>query len=205
MSGLGVPAAPPGKLATVITYLRMDARPLKPRRPAPQEKVALLRAEACTLSFYRFLYNTVGEPWLWELRRRMPDAELAAIIQDPGVEIFVLHVGGVPAGYVELDRRTHGTADIAYFGLMPEFLGRGLGPWLLDWAVEAGWSGAGVERMTVNTCTFDHPSALLMYQKAGFVPVRQAPKIIDDPRLTGVMPRTAAPHVPLALATGGGR
>lgn len=194
---------PPGKLTTVITFLEMTAKPARPRRPAPTEKVALMRAENCTVSFYRFLYNTVGEPWLWELRRRMSDEELAAIIQDPAVEIFVLHVGGVPAGYAELDRRVHGVADIAYFGLMPEFIGRGLGPWLLDWIVESGWSHAGVTRLTVNTCTFDHPRALAMYQRAGFTPVRRLSKTIDDPRLTGLLPRDSARHVPLAANAGG--
>ncbi len=202
MTGVAVPEAPPGKLATVVTFLEMTARPLRPKRPAPLDKVALLRAEHCTLSFYRYLYNTVGERWLWEMRRRMSDRDLAANIQHPDVEIFVLYVAGVPAGYVELDRRTAGVADIAYFGLMPEFIGRGLGPWLLDWAIEAGWAGAGVERMTVNTCTFDHPKALLMYQRAGFVPVRQVPKIIDDPRLTGLMPRDCAPQIPFAAGAG---
>lgn len=190
--------APPGRLRTVVTYLEMASRPASRHRPAPRDKIALLRAENCTVPFYRFLYNTVGEPWLWELRRRMTDAELGEIIRHPLVEVFVLHVGGVPAGYAEIDRRQRGVADIAYFGLMSEFIGQGLGPWLLDWTVERGWSYADVTRMTVNTCTFDHPAALLMYQKAGFVPQRRVPRELDDPRLTGLLPRHAAPHVPLA-------
>jgi len=189
---------PPGMIRTVVTYLEMDAQPVRPRKPAPVERLALLRAERCTISFYRYLYNTVGEPWLWELRRRMSDDDLRAIIEDERVEIFVAYAGGVPAGYVELDRRTPGIADIAYLGLVPEFIGRGLGPWLLDWAVDAGWALAGTARMTVNTCTFDHPKALLMYQRAGFVPVRQEARQLSDPRLTGLLPRSSAPHVPLA-------
>lgn len=189
---------PPRHIRTTITFLEMREKPARPRLPAPVPHMALLRAENCTVSFYRYLYNTVGEPWLWELRRRTPDADLRAIIQDERVEIFVAYVAGVPAGYVELDRRQAGVCDIAYFGLVPDFIGRGIGPWLLDWAVEAGWAAAGTERMTVNTCTFDHPKALLMYQRAGFTPVRQVERDMADPRLTGLIPRSAAPHVPLA-------
>ncbi|MFM2044558.1 MAG: hypothetical protein RLY86_3134 [Pseudomonadota bacterium] len=187
----------PGHIRTTITYLEMTARPARAHVPPPLERAALMRAEACTVSFYRYLYNTVGEPWLWELRRRMDDDSLREIIQDARVEIYVCHVAGVPAGYVEIDRRQPGVADIAYFGLIPDFIGRRLGHWLLDWAIEAGWTGGDTGRMTVNTCTFDHPKALLMYQRAGFVPVRQLVRDLADPRLTGVLPRHAAPHVPL--------
>lgn len=192
-----VPAASPGMIRTTITYLEMTEKPSRAFRPPPPEKSALLRAERCTTSYYRYLYDTVGGPWLWWFRRAMPEQELAAIIGDERVEIFVLYVGGVPAGYAEIDRRVAGTANLAYFGLVPDFIGRGLGPWLLDWAVDAAWAGAGTTRVTVNTCTLDHPKALLMYQRAGFKPVRQEEKEEPDPRLAGFLPRGTAPHVPL--------
>lgn len=187
----------PGKVRTVVTYLEMAEPQARIRPPPPLERLALLRAENPTVSFYRYLYAAVGEPWLWWFRRSLPDEELRAIIQDERVEIYVPYVAGVPAGFVELDRRTPGVCDIAYFGLMPEFIGRKLGPWLLDWAVEAGWKAAGTTRLTVNTCTFDHPRALLMYQRAGFKPLRQVEKEEDDPRLAGHLPRTAAPQIPI--------
>lgn len=192
-----VPAAAPGMIRTTITYLEMAEKPARTFRPPPPEKCALLRAERCTVSYYRYLYGTVGEPWLWWFRRAMPDRELAAILGDERVEVFVLYVGGVPAGYAEIDRRVAGTANLAYFGLVPDFIGRGLGPWLLDWAVDAAWAGAGTTRATVNTCTLDHPKALMMYQRAGFTPQRQEEKEEPDPRLAGFLPRSAAPHVPL--------
>src|SRR3954469_16602649 len=87
----------------VITYLEMRARPVQPRIPAPAAKLALMRAEECTVSFYRYLYATVGTPWLWCERRLVDDATLFTEIAKPSTEIFVLYVGGVPAGYVELD------------------------------------------------------------------------------------------------------
>jgi GNAT superfamily N-acetyltransferase len=179
---------PPGRLRVVVTHLEMTARPARlPVRP-PAEKLALLRAERPTVSFYRYLYNTVGGPWLWNERRRLDDSALAEIIWDERVEIFVLHVGGVPAGYIELDRRAgSGATRIAYFGMVPEFIGRRLGPYLLTWGIDRAWTG-DTTRLLVNTCSLDHPKALGLYQRVGFVPVRQHVVIEDDPRATGLIP-----------------
>ena len=72
-----------------------------------------------------------------------------------------------------LDTREAGCCDLGYFGLVPEAIGRGLGRFLLETAVHAAWDLPGVERLTVNTCSLDHPRALPLYQRAGFVPVRR--------------------------------
>jgi GNAT superfamily N-acetyltransferase len=191
---------PAGLLRLTITYLEMRQRPSRVPAPAPPLKLALMRAEAPTVSFYRYLYNTVGEPWLWTDRRRIADEPLAAHLRDTRTEIYVLHVAGVPAGFGEIVRETAAETDIAYFGLLPDFIGRRLGPFLLDAIVDIAWSQP-IRRLTVNTCTFDHPGALPMYQRAGFTPYRQESVLKEDPRLSGLLPRQAAPHVPLAEAT----
>lgn len=176
-----------GKLRSVITYLEMRSKPALKPVPAPHgAKLALLRAESPSVAFYRFLYNTVGKPWMWWARRTVSDEALARAIQDPKVEIYVLYCDGQPAGYAELDRRVAGEVELSYFGIMPQFIGRKLGPYLLAWAIEQAWS-YGPERLWVNTCSFDHPKALPLYQKLGFVPYRQETEVIDDPRLNGVM------------------
>src|SRR5690606_5402512 len=94
-------------------------------------------------------------------------------------------------------RETPAETEIALLGLMPEFTGRRLSPFLLGAAIDIAWS-AGIDRLTVNTCNLDHPRAFQLYQRAGFVPVRQEEHLKPDPRLTGVVPRHAAPHIPLA-------
>lgn len=191
------PLPPPGHIKVTVTYLEMTAKPARRQRPHPHDRLSLLRAENCTNSFYRYLYDTVGEEWLWWFRRAMPAAELRAILDDDRVEIYIPYIAGVPAGYVELDRRTEGRCEIQYLGLVPEFIGKGIGPWLLDWAIEAGWNGAGVEKLTVNTCDLDHPRALMTYQRAGFRPVGQEVRFDPDPRLAGLIRRDAGAHVPL--------
>lgn len=183
------PPRPDGKLEVIITYLEMREAPKRVPHPAPKRKLALLRAEAVPVHFYRYLYDTVGEAWLWYERRLMSDAALAAAIHDKDVDIYVLYVGGVPAGYAELDRRAREEIELAYFGLMPEFIGQGLGGYLLDWTIDTAWRG-NPRRLWVHSCNLDHPRALQTYQKAGFVPYRQETQTIDDPRTTGVIPWT---------------
>ena len=187
--GIGTKVRPSvdGMLDVEITHLEMRAPMERPRLPTPAgPRLALIRAERPTLSFYRFLYDAVGGPWLWFERRIMDDEKLAAILSDPKVQVTVLHVGGVPAGYYELDARIPGSVELAYFGLMPEFIGRRLGPFLLDRAVAAAWTQKP-ERVWVHTCTLDHPKALALYQRAGFVPFRRERIRIRDPRGIGLM------------------
>ncbi len=178
------------KLSTVVTYLEMRERP-KPSHYAPAAaKWALMLAERPTISFYRYLYDTVGEPWLWYERRTLGDDALAAVIHDELVDIYVLYADGVPAGFAELDRRKSPDIELAYFGLIPEFVGRGLGPYLLSQAMEEAWSHEP-ERLWVHTCTLDHPKALAVYQRAGFAPYKQETIEFEDPRQTGLLPADA--------------
>src|ERR1700747_2057427 len=128
-------------LDDVITYLEMLDRPAGKRVPAPLDKLALMRAEDCTVSFYRYLYDTVGRPWLWFERRLVDDTALAALIAKPTIEIFVLYVRGVPAGFFELDAAAPRETKLCYFGLVPEFIGRRLRPHLLQAALAPASSG----------------------------------------------------------------
>ena len=174
-------------IKTVVTYLEMTTQPTGPPPPPPAVQHALLKAEMPPLSYYRYLYDTVGGPWLWYERRVMSDGDLAAIVHDPAVAIYVLYVRGVPAGFAELDGRRMPDMELAYFGLTPEFVGRGLGRHLLRWTIDAAWTREP-RRLWVRTCDLDHPRALALYQRAGFVAYRQVTKIIDDPRPTGALP-----------------
>ncbi len=169
------------KLEMTVTYLEMTT-PIYRHIAPPAGKFALIRAENPPVSFYRFLYNTVGEEWLWFERRAMDDEALATIVQNPEVHLYVLHVAGVPAGYFELDYRTENDCELAYFGIMPDFIGQGFGRYLLASAVKIAWQRP-IDRLWIHTCNFDHPRAISVYQKAGFVPYDQTTEMIEDPRV----------------------
>jgi len=194
MSSRFLPVAP-GEIATVVTHLEMRERPgPRPVRPVP---LRLKRWKAPDNARYRTLYRRVGEPWLWFSRLAMADDALAAILTDPGVEIFaVLDPQGIEVGLLELDFRAAGQCEIAFFGLIPQLTGRGFGGWLMGQALGLAWRG-GIERVWVHTCTLDDPRALGFYIAKGFVPTGREIELLPDPRLTGLIPRDCAPHVPL--------
>ncbi|MBZ0235448.1 MAG: GNAT family N-acetyltransferase, partial [Deltaproteobacteria bacterium] len=141
-----------------------------PALPHAPDGVKVVHASPPGVRFYRFLYDAVGAPWHWYDRKRWPDEQLAAVVDDPKVAVHVLWRHGVPAGYVELDRRVARECEVSYFGLFPEAIGHGLGTWFLRWAIREAWKDESLARLWVHTCTLDHPSALGVYQKSGFHP-----------------------------------
>jgi GNAT superfamily N-acetyltransferase len=150
-----------------VYYLEMLA-PQQRTVPSPRDALTVLHAQTPSVPYYRFLYDSVGSDYNWLSRRKLSDAELAAILGDPQNEVHVLHVDGSPAGFAELVRRESDEIELVQFGLMPDFLGHGLGKWFLQWTIDKAWSYQP-KRFWLHTCTLDHPAALPTYQQAGFV------------------------------------
>ena len=126
----------------------------------------------------------------------MSDAELAAIIHAPGIEVYALIADGRDEGLLELDFREPRQCELVYFGVTAPLIGTGAARFLMNRAMERAWS-RDVRRVWVHTCTFDHPSAVAFYQRSGFRPFRRQIEVADDPRLDGTAPRDAAKHVPI--------
>jgi GNAT superfamily N-acetyltransferase len=186
----------PGHIAAIVTSLEMTQRPAL--RPLPASELNLVRWEKPAPEKYRALYRRVGEPWLWFSRLQMDDDQLTAIIHDEGVKIWaVTGKSGIELGILELDFRTEAQCEISFFGLVPELNGKGHGRWLMAIALQAAWGQKGVSRVWVHTCTLDAPGALGFYRKSGFTPYQRQVETFPDPRLTGLAPQDAAPHVPL--------
>ena len=156
-----------------VTWLEMTQRPRFdwPKLPVGREGM-LLRAETPPAWYFMALYDAVGRDHAWTDLHEMPTDELAGWVQHPDVALYTLMAQGWPAGFFLLDGREAGICDLAYFGLVPEVIGKGLGWWLLQSAVLTGWARPGVQKLTLHTCTLDHPRALIQYQRAGFEPVR---------------------------------
>lgn len=188
----------PGKIAAVVTYLEMRARPDLPA-PAPPPGLALRRVTAPGLDWYRGLYRLVGENWLWFSRLRLDDDALAAILHNPLLEIYALSAQGEDKGLLELDLRQFaatGDIEVASFGLASDLIGQGAGRFLMTEALRAAWAH-NPARVWLHTCTIDSPQALAFYRKSGFTPYRRAVEVSDDPRLTGDIPASSAPHLPI--------
>jgi GNAT superfamily N-acetyltransferase len=135
--------------------------------PPPRDGLAVIHVKQPTVRYYRYLYDAVGSRWQWQSRRKLSDEQLASIIEAPHNEVHVLHINGVPAGFAELDRSIADEVELVQFGLMPEYIGQGLGKWFLQWTIDRAWSYRP-QRFWLHTCSNDHPNALSNYRKAGF-------------------------------------
>jgi GNAT superfamily N-acetyltransferase len=154
------------------TYLEMrspDA--LRPAAtPVPEPPVE--RIAECTVSFFRYLYQEVGRAYHWTDRLGWSDEAIRSYLRTPEVSIWLMSWQSEPAGYFELRRHDDGSVEIAYFGLLPGFIGRGWGKFLLTRAAQSAWE-LGTDRVWLHTCTLDHPAALPNYLKRGFQPFRE--------------------------------
>jgi GNAT superfamily N-acetyltransferase len=187
---------PPGKIATVVTYLEMRERPSQSLSRTP-DGWTLQRIDD-DHQRYRALFRKVGEPWLWFSRTVMADEKLAAILDHPQVEAYALHDGSADVGLLEMDFRTDGEVELAFLGLAPGFIGQGAGRFLMNEATSRAFAKP-IRRFFVHTCTLDSPGALPFYIRSGFTPYRRALEVADDPRPLGFLPREAAPHIPVLV------
>jgi GNAT superfamily N-acetyltransferase len=190
----GYSLVPPRHIANVATFLEMRAKP--DLSPPPDRSFRLERWRDADLAAYRSLFTAIGENWLWYSRLVMPDHELLRLFGDPRIEIYRLFEQDSIVGMLELDFSGRNDCELSFLGLMPEAIGKGAGRFLMCEAIRLAWAKP-IERFWVHTCTFDHPAALAFYRRSGFTPFQVAVEIHPDPRLTGHVPRTAAPHVPI--------
>jgi GNAT superfamily N-acetyltransferase len=179
------PVAEDGKLEVTTTYLEMEQAPRHHAISITGPELRVIRCKRATVSFYRYLYETIGSPWLWWQRREMDDEAIAAIIEDEQVELHVLYVDGCPAGLAELDRRRGDDAELANFGLVPAFLGQGIGKWFLSRVIVLAWENP-TSRLWVHTTNLDHPRGLMIYQRMGFVGYDERTETLEDPRARGL-------------------
>ena len=153
-----------------ITYLEMtDRADLRPR-PHPDPLFTVREATVRQWQVNRFFYECVGGDYRWHDKLPWSDEQWRAYVEDESLRTFIASWGGSPAGYFELEFRD-GAVQIASFGLLPAFIGRGLGAALLTRALEEAWA-MGPSRVWVHTCTLDHPASLANYRARGMVPYK---------------------------------
>ena len=146
-------------------YLEMRNRSELQPKAAP-DGFQITRVEVPCPEFNRFLYAAVGWQWYWIDKLNWTFEQWRAQVTRPEFGTWVGYFFGTPAGYYELEQQADGDIEIAYFGLLPQFVGKGLGGALLTSAIESAWDW-GAKRVWVHTCSLDHPSALTNYQARG--------------------------------------
>lgn len=196
---------PPGKIANAVTWMeRIGSAPIA---FAASADFATHRLSTNEFNRYRRIFAAVGEPWLWSGHLEHTEAGLRARLDSPAHEIHAAMLGGRDVGILEMDfsEQGHGAgaengAEIAYFGLTPGEGRRGLGRALMNVAIGLAVA-RNVDRLWLHTCNFDDAAAILFYRACGFEVYAQGFEIMDDPRVRGLLPADAAPHVPMVRGT----
>ena len=155
-------------MTTDLTTYHLEMTDADQLRPAMRtvEGLSIVQAEIPLPALNRFLYTAVGSDWAWVDRLVWSDEQWAAWVDRPQLGTWVAYLYGTPVGYFELEKQPDGSVEIAYFGLLPQFIGQGIGGILLTRAIECGWA-MGAARVWVHTCTLDHPQALNNYLARG--------------------------------------
>jgi GNAT superfamily N-acetyltransferase len=172
---------------TGVVEVEVTTWSLELRRPselspslAPDLELALVQAKHPSPELGRFLYTAVGGNWYWIDRLAWTSERWLEWLARTGVETWVAYLEGTPAGYFELDGSSGSEVEIAYFGLLPGFIGKKLGGWLLTQALARAWE-MGPERVWVHTCSLDGPHALANYQARGMRVFKVETKVLELP------------------------
>lgn len=184
---------PNDHIPMVVTYLEMTK---KPDAEAIDSLLRLVPWPDPDPEDYLWLFRKVGEPWLWASRLYMDKPGLRAQIHHADVDIYTVEATSGRVGMLELDFREAGQCEIGFFGLIPEMAGGGHGRWLMSETLKKAWR-SNIERVWLHTCTADSPRALPFYLRSGFAAYKREIETMADPRLSGHLPRDAAPHIPL--------
>lgn len=156
------------KVDVTTWYLEMlQPGQLRPKLSARGDLVVQLAAIPCP-EFSRFLYTSVGGNWHWRDRLPWRYQQWQSFVNRPEIKTWVAYVNGTPAGFIELESQPENAVEITYFGLLPQFIGQGIGGHLLTVGVQQAWE-MGPHRVWLHTCSLDGPYALKNYESRGFV------------------------------------
>jgi ribosomal protein S18 acetylase RimI-like enzyme len=164
------------------TYLEMTSPEELRAVPLPDPQPRIEEVRECPVSFCRYLYAEVGRSFHWTDRLGWSDDTVRRHLASPDVSLWLMTWQAAPAGYFELKRHEDDSIELAYFGLLPEYIGRGWGKHLLVEAVRAAWA-LRPRRVWLHTCTLDHPAALPNYIQRGFRQFRQESYTVEIPSL----------------------
>jgi GNAT superfamily N-acetyltransferase len=170
-------------MRTRVTTYHLELTDPKEFRPSEKRRSELEVRQAeipCPL-LNRFFYTAVGGDWSWIDKLKWTDDQWRNYADRRELETWYATVRGTPAGYFELEAQPECNVEIAYFGLLPQFVGQGLGGQLLTAAVVRAWQMTA-KRIWVHTCTLDHPSAMANYQARGFRVFKEVVSEVDLPQ-----------------------
>ncbi len=167
------------RLEVTRTYLEMRAASELRGAKLEDPLIKIEPQRNCSVELFRFLYAEVGRNYHWVDRLPWTDEEIRAYLAQAEITLWLMTYDGERAGYFELRKCDDGSIEVAYFGLLPAFIGRGLGKHLLTRAIEQAWND-GAHRVWLHTCTLDDPAAMPNYLKRGLKPFKTEKYFVEQ-------------------------
>ncbi len=168
------------RVKVIITYLEMKSMADYQPKKLSDINIRVDEVKLPLPDYNRFLYQAVGSKWNWTDRLKWSAEKWNHYVNMPELHTWVAYLEGTPCGYFELMKQHNANVQIEYFGLLPQFIGRGLGAHLLSEAIEQAW-GLGARRIWLHTCSMDAPGALPNYLARGFKAYKQREEIVIFP------------------------
>jgi ribosomal protein S18 acetylase RimI-like enzyme len=151
-----------------VSYLELREPPATLPGGAGAEGPVIIGLEMLSIESYLDLYRRVGAPYGWDSRLKMARAALQSLLSSGDLHIYLARsINGEALGFCEFDRASFPVIELKNFGLVPKAQGQRIGPRLLCTSLQHEWA-SGPERIWLHTDTWDHPAALLVYERAGF-------------------------------------
>lgn len=171
MPGRGAPGVTRRVLVTISHLEMTDRARLRPSHDAPPGITLRRESGPDAAEVMLSCYRRVGAPWHWYDRANWTVTEWAALLATEGVELWTARAGESLVGFFLLLTR-ESEREVQYFGLVPEWIGRRVGGWLLTEALRRAWA-TDPARVVLNTCSLDGPAALPNYLARGFTVERE--------------------------------
>lgn len=150
---------------TTTSLQMLSSREFTPKTLSSND-VLVKKVEIPTAVINHFFFVNVGRPWKWYSRLTWTISDWKVLVEKETTSTWIGYTKGTPFGYIELDQQAQ-SVEIAFFGLLPQFIGMGLGGFLLSEAIRLAWE-LEPKRVWVHTCTLDHKYALNNYLARGF-------------------------------------
>ena len=149
------------------SYLEINSLHELKESPQLSKDYSLDLCEPNDFQLNKFFYKNIGKKHRWNDRLIWTDSEWITYVEEKKVDTFILKKENDMAGYFELIYH-EGTneIEIAYLGLLEEYLYKKLGSFLLHTALKQSFLKKP-KRVWVHTCSLDHKNALNNYLSRG--------------------------------------
>ena len=151
----------------VRNYLEIKSLDELLEKVKPHSKYIVEKVSKNDFQLNKFFYKQIGQNHNWNDRLVWDDKRWINYVSDPNVNTFVLKDNEDIAGFFELiHHKDKYEMEIAYFGLLRDYLDKKLGGYMLTEAIKISFS-YNIKRVWVHTCSLDHKNALKNYLARG--------------------------------------